>query len=280
MQQSQPRFYRPLVLTLTLLYAAFGLLVMFAVVVLVREEADLVMVARSDTSLLAPSPVSLVTWGLLYIAMGFYGLWQYHPDVQRSTRYAKTWHWAAGVLFTGTSALVAMASDNDQEWRTFWIFLMLVCLIFMRRAFREYPPISGVDRFLTGGTYSFFMGWGIVIFGGNLGGLMAGGDWPFNPGNETDHAVMFIMGMALLWVPLAQWVRAGVPATVGITYGLATVGIGRLTGRYFNESVAIAAFAAIPLVIFGTIFVNRRVRIWEEAKAEQARLQAGGSSEF
>lgn len=218
-----------------------------------------------ETTQLAPASPAFSVWGLIYVALGAYTLWQW---------WDRTDPRALGWLIAGSMVLNAVWIVTVQAGLIWVSVLVIVALLAVlavtfRRVLRARPR-SLLEAAVADGAVGLYLGWVLIATCANLAAALAGSG-AAEIARSTIWATGALVVIALAGIALAVLSRGRLAVAATMAWGLTWIAVERATGEPASAVTAIAAGAAAALVLLATI--SARVRV--EWRPAGGRARAG-----
>lgn len=190
----------------------------------------------ADATLLAPASSAFAIWGLIYLLLTAYVIYQWLP-AQRTDRRHQAIGWLAGwtLLLNGVWLLV---TQRGWIWASVLVILalaaVLATLVFRMHAI---PSFGMSETVAVDVAFGLYLGWVVVASGANIGAALASSGW--GPGRWLSIALLLVVtvvGMALL-----RLLSGRVAVAAALTWGLAWICYGRLAGDPRDALVGLVA---------------------------------------
>jgi tryptophan-rich sensory protein len=216
-----------------------------------------------DATPVAPAGPAFSIWSVIYLGLAVYAIWQALPTQAARPRQRRIGYWMLASLLLNAAWILCVQFDR-LGLSVVMIAALLVVLIVAFAILRATQPESTFEKVVLDGTVGLYLGWvmvatvaGVAAFivsaeGGALADPLSGGaGW--NP-----HAVAMVVlpGVAVLGSALAIWDRGRLAPAVAAAWGLAWIGVARLTGSLVSLPTALTAFAAAMLVLMVAVAVR------------------------
>jgi tryptophan-rich sensory protein len=198
----------------------------------------------------APATTAFSIWSVIYLGLVAYAIYQALPGQRAVTRHRRLGYWVAASLLLNAAWLFA-AVQLGSVWLGAVVIVALLFVILFHTA-------SGgwVDAVVTDGTLGLYLGWVSVATVANIAaGLVDAGFDGF--GFAAGFWSSVVLGVAaLVGVVLAFAGRGRIAPALSLTWGLAWIAVGRLTGEPENVVAGVAAILAAAVVLLVTIAVR------------------------
>ncbi|MGC5617307.1 tryptophan-rich sensory protein [Georgenia sp. Z1491] len=219
----------------------------------------------ADATHVAPAGPAFSIWSVIYIGLVAYAVWQWLPAPAAAERHRRVGFWiAASMLLNAVWLLVVQAA---LLWLSLAVMaVLLVVLVIVLVELRSRPSTGVVDTIVTDGTAGLYLGWIVVATVANVAAVLAEAGLRESVSSPGAWAVAVLAVAGLVGSALALWSRGRLAPSVAICWGLAWVGVARLTGDLLSGPAAYAAIAAAAVVAIVTVSARlRRARTTVES---------------
>lgn len=214
-------------------------------------------------TLIAPAGPAFSIWGVIYLGLLGYVVWQWLPAADRST-WARVTRVpaAASIGLQGLWLLVVFAG---------WVWLSVVVmagivwslgLVWRRTA--ELVPEGWGTRLLVAAAFGLYLGWICVATCANVASWLVGLGVPVDAAGSvwlTVFVLVVVVGLAALLMSRTSHRPAQTALAAAVVWGLAWVAVGRFTGELRSVPVAVAAgLAALAVAGIWALTVLRGAR--------------------
>ncbi len=202
-------------------------------------------ISDSFNVLFVPAGYVFSIWGLIYLALIGFTVFQALPGQQRNPSVRATGYWVAltGVL---NSLWIVLWHYGYYVLTLVVMVAMLAALIVIYRRLAAVPPASPATRWLVHAPFSLYLGWISVATIANASAVLVHLGWDGRPLNPTIWTVVMIAAAAGLAVLMAYRHRDMVYAGV-IVWALA----GILVKQASIAPIALAVVVALVAVVAG-----------------------------
>ncbi|MBN9239488.1 MAG: hypothetical protein BGO97_07335 [Micrococcales bacterium 70-64] len=214
--------------------------------------------ALSATSTpIAPDVPAFSIWSVIYLGLVAYAVWQLLPKQSEADRHRRLGYWVAASLLLNAAWILSV--QFDQLWLSLPVIVaLLAVLVRLFLLCRAFPPSGAVDAVITDGTLGLYLGWVSIATAANATAvLVAAGFTGFGLSADI-WAVAVLAVAALVGVLLAVRGRGRIAPALALSWGLAWVAVGRLTGELISVPAGIAAIAAAAAVLLATAIARVR----------------------
>lgn len=213
-----------------------------------------------SATLIAPAGPAFSIWGVIYLGLLGYVVWQWLPPAARSewTRVTRV-PAAAAIGLNGIWLLVVFAG---------WVFISVLVmigivvalgLILARTA--ELPAEGWPTLVFVAATFGLYLGWICVATCANIASWLVGLGAPVESQGAawtTVFLLFVVIGLAAYLIGRTSQVALQTAFAAAVTWGTAWVSAGRLTGDLINRPVGfVAAFTALCVVGLWVVTVLR-----------------------
>ncbi len=211
----------------------------------------------ADATLIAPDVPAFSIWSVIYLGLIAYAVWQFLPAASAAERHRRLGYWIAASLVLNAAWILSIQFDLLGLSVPIIIVLLAVLIQTFLQAL-AYRPIGAFDALVTDGTIGLYLGWVAIATAANVTALLVAvgfTGWGLAP---ELWAVVVIAVAAAAGIALAVVGRGRIAPALSLSWGLAWVAVGRLTGDLLSASTAIAAIVAVVLVLGATVILRLR----------------------
>ncbi len=228
----------------------------------------------SDSTLLAPGGPAFSIWSVIYAGLFAYAVWQLLPAQRAEPRHRRIGYGVAASLVL--NALWIGVVQFDLLGASLAVIAVLAALLgWLFLQVRRMPPRSALDGFITDGSIGLYLGWVVVATAANATAVLAAARFDGGPFAPVVWAVIVIAVAAGVGVGIGIAGRGRLAPMLSLGWGLAWIGIARLTDEPASRVTGWAAIIAAGVVVvvtlgarIGAIVVDRadrRDRLREQA---------------
>ncbi|TQO20185.1 TspO/MBR related protein [Rhodoglobus vestalii] len=219
----------------------------------------------ADATVIAPAGAAFGIWSVIYFGLVAYAVWQMLPKQTSTELHRRIGYWVAASLVLNAAWILSI-QFNQLALSVPVIILLLIILI---RAFFitiKLPAAGAIDAIVTDGTMGLYLGWVCVATAANITAwLVAIGFTGFGIPEDV-WGVIIVAVAAAVGIALAARGRAHFAPALSLSWGLAWVAVGRLSGDLISQPTAIAAIVAVVLILVSaTAFAISRLRAEQTA---------------
>ena len=209
----------------------------------------------ADATLVAPDVAAFAIWSVIYVGLIAYTVWQFLPGQSSAERHRRLGYWVASSLVLNAAWILSIQFDMLYLSVPIIIVLLAVLIQSFLQAF-AYRPSGAVDALLTDATIGLYLGWVAIATAANVtAGLVASGFTGWGIAPEL-WAITVIAVAAAAGIALAVAGRGRISPALSLSWGLAWVAVGRLTGGLVSVPTAVAASLAVVVVLGATIAIR------------------------
>ncbi|MGP5226903.1 hypothetical protein [Arthrobacter rhombi] len=225
-----------------------------------------------ENALLAPNSNSFMIWGILFIWIALYAIFQWHPSQRSSYRQREIGYLTAGAGLLG--ALWLLCARSSLVFLSVVVALALTTvLVYAVRRMNQRTARSNMERVFVDGPAALFLGWMLVLLPATLSiALTRAGFTLLLPASLW--AVLAIVGCTWAAASFSMSERGRIVVALGFAWGLFWVMLDRLITLQSSAPVAIVCGLCAFIVLLAT--ENRRYQI---GHAER-RAARGQRTEF
>ncbi|WP_372699855.1 hypothetical protein [Arthrobacter sp. JSM 101049] len=227
---------------------------------------------RPRHALLAPGIDSFMIWGVLFIWIVLYAIYQWHPSQRSSYRQREIGYLTAGAGLLGALWLVCARASLVFVPVVLSLALAAV-LVYAVRRMNQRTARSTLERVFVDGPAALYMGWALVLVPATLSiALTEAGVRLLLPASWW--GVLAVVGCTWAATTLSMSERGRIVLALGYAWGLFWIMLDRLIGPLFSTPVALICGLCAFIVLLAT--ENRRYQI---GHAER-RAARGQRTEF
>jgi hypothetical protein len=215
----------------------------------------------ADATVIAPAGAAFGIWSVIYFGLVAYAVWQMLPKQTSTELHRRIGYWVAASLVLNAAWILSIQFDQ----LALSVPVIILLLIVLIRAFFitiKLPAAGAIDALITDGTIGLYLGWVCVATAANITAwLVATGFTGFGV-SEDVWGVIIIAVAAAVGIALAARGHAHFAPALSLSWGLAWVAIGRLSGDLISQPTAIAAIIAVALILVSaTAFTTAQLRL-------------------
>lgn len=212
--------------------------------------------ALSATSTpIAPDTPAFSIWSVIYLGLIAYAVWQFLPGQSSAERHRRLGYWVAASLILNAAWLLSVQLD------LLALSLPIIALLLgvLGRAFvlcLKYRPSGPVDALLTDGTVGLYLGWVSIATAANAAAVFTAAGFDGFGLSPDVWAVIVLAVASAVGVMLAIVGHGRIAPALSLSWGIAWVAVGRLTGELISTPAGIAAIIAAAIVVVVTIVIR------------------------
>lgn len=213
----------------------------------------------ANATLIAPAGPAFAIWAPIYLGLVAYAVWQFLPRQSGAERHRRIGYWVAASLLLNAAWILSIQFDLLGLSVPIIVILLAVLLrLFLdTRALR---PTGRWDALITDGTLGLYLGWVAIATAANVTAyLVAVGFSGFGIPPEV-WSVTVIVVAAAAGVVLAVRGQGRIAPALALSWGLAWVAFGRLSGAPASTVTGVAAIVAVVVVLGAAILFRLRGR--------------------
>jgi hypothetical protein len=211
----------------------------------------------ANATLIAPATPAFSIWGVIYLGLVAYAVWQFLPSQSAAQRQRRIGYWVAASLILNAAWILSIQYDM----LALSVPIIVILLAVLLRIFIELSssaPSGRVDALLTDGSLGLYLGWVAIATAANVTAfLVAIGFTGFGIPAEV-WSVVIIAAAALAGVALAVYGHGRIAPALSLSWGLAWVAVGRLAGEPASTITGVAAIVAVAIVLGSATAVRVR----------------------
>ncbi|GAA0965004.1 tryptophan-rich sensory protein [Frigoribacterium faeni] len=204
----------------------------------------------------APATTAFSIWSVIYLGLIAYAVYQALPAQRATTRHRRLGYWVAASMLLNAGWLFA-AVQLGSVWLAAAVIVVLV-LVLARIFVICFHTASGgwVDAIVTDGTLGLYLGWVSVATVANIAAALVDSGFDGFDFTAGFWSAVVLGFAALVGVALAFAGRGRIAPALSLSWGLAWIAVGRLTGEPENAVAGVAAIVASAVVLVVTIAVR------------------------
>ncbi|AMM20835.1 hypothetical protein AX769_12650 [Frondihabitans sp. PAMC 28766] len=206
----------------------------------------------ADATLIAPGTGAFQIWGLIYLGLVVYAVWQLLPSQRHAERHRRLGYLVAVSLLLNAAWILSI--QFDLLWLSVPVIaaLLIVLGVAFVRAVRT--RASGpADVVVTDGTIGLYLGWVCVATAANITAWLQASGFQGVGIAPAAWAVVVLAVAAAVGVLLAVVGRGRIAPMLSLGWGLAWVAEARLSGDLLSSPTAVAAILATVVVVIATV---------------------------
>ncbi|MFP3467032.1 TspO/MBR family protein [Leifsonia sp. SIMBA_070] len=209
----------------------------------------------ADATLLAPAGPAFAIWSVIYAGLVAYAIWQALPSQAARERQRRAGFWVLASLLLNAAWILSVQAGR-LGFSVVAIVALLAVLIAAFVVLRRHPAESTADAVLLDGVMGLYLGWVMVATAANVASWLQAIGFDGFGGNPHGWAIAILALFAVIGCALAFGDRGRFAPAVASAWGLAWIGVSRLTGALLSAPVAITAFAAAALILLVALAVR------------------------
>lgn len=212
-----------------------------------------------DGSYLAPAGPAFSIWTVIYVGLIAYAVWQALPGQRRNERQrALGWGIALSEVLNGLWLVAAQFTTLPLTVLTIALLLATLGVVF-RRIVAE-PGRGVVEAILVDGVTGLHLGWVTLATVANVSAWLtqiAPPEWA--AGAEVWGLVVLVV-VALVGCVMGWLGRGRLAPAAALAWGLAWLGVGRLSGEPQSAILGVAAIVVALMIVAVTLVRRLRTR--------------------
>jgi len=214
----------------------------------------------ADATVIAPAGSAFGIWSVIYFGLIGYAVWQMLPKQSSTELHRRVGYWVAASLVLNAAWILSIQFDM-LALSVPVITLLLAVLIRAYLITVRLPAAGAIDAIVTDGTVGLYLGWVCVATAANITAwLVAVGFTGFGV-SEDVWGVIIVFVAGAIGIALTVRGRAHFSPALSLSWGLAWVAVGRLSGDLISQPTAVAAIVVVAAVLTSaTVFTVVRLR--------------------
>ncbi|WP_378145004.1 tryptophan-rich sensory protein [Cnuibacter sp. UC19_7] len=207
----------------------------------------------ADSTMVAPAGPAFAIWSVIYLGLIAYAVYQALPG-----RAADPLLRAIGVPVAASMLLNAawiLSIQFDALWLSVpLIVLLLVSLLWVLGVLRRRRPGAGrsagpAQALLVDGVFGLYLGWVTIATVANIAAALTAAGFDGLGVAPEGWGIALLVVAGLLGVGLTVWSRGRMAALLSLSWGVAWIGVSRITGTLEAPAVAVSAFAVAGALV-------------------------------
>lgn len=211
----------------------------------------------ADATLIAPGGPAFSIWSVIYVGLIAYAIWQFLPGQKADERQRRLGYWIAASLILNAGWILSVQFDL-LGLSVPVIVLLLAVLAWTFVLLARSRPKNALEAVVADGTIGLYLGWVCVATAANISAVLVAADFDGFGVDPEVWAVLVLAVAGAIGIALALYGRGRLTPAVSLAWGLAWVGVARLTGDLVSIPTAIAAFIAAAAVVAVTLIARIR----------------------
>lgn len=212
--------------------------------------------ALSATSTpIAPDTPAFSIWSVIYLGLIAYAVWQFLPGQSSAERHRRLGYWIAASLILNAAWLLSVQLDLLALSLPI-IALLLGVLGWAFVLCLKHRPSGPVDALLTDGTVGLYLGWVSIATAANAAAVFTAAGFDGFGLSPDLWAVIVLAVASAVGVMLAIVGHGRIAPALSLSWGIAWVAVGRLTGELISTPAGIAAIIAAVIIVVVTIIIR------------------------
>ncbi|MBW8871790.1 MAG: tryptophan-rich sensory protein [Leifsonia sp.] len=209
----------------------------------------------ADATLLAPAGPAFAIWSVIYAGLVAYAIWQALPSQAARERQRRVGFWVLASLLLNAAWILSVQA-GQLALSVVAILALLVVLVVAFVILRRNPGDSTADGILLDGVIGLYLGWVMVASVANVTSLLQVAGFHGFGASPHAWAIGMLAAFTVIGCALAVWDGGRFAPAVASAWGLAWIGVSRLTGSLPSAPVAITAFAGAALILLVALAVR------------------------
>jgi hypothetical protein len=208
---------------------------------------------------IAPAGGAFSIWSIIYLGLVAYAIWQALPAHRSDPRQRRLGYWVAASLVLNAAWILSIQFDA----LALSLPIIVILLVVLIRTFLicvGTRPANWREAVVVDGTVGLYLGWVCVATAANAAALLRASGFRGGPIDGSTWAIAIIAVAGIVGILLAIRGRGRISPALSLGWGLAWIGVGRLTGAPLLPAVGIIAVIAAVVVLVFTVAVRLRTR--------------------
>ncbi len=212
--------------------------------------------ALSATSTpIAPDAPAFSIWSVIYLGLIAYAVWQFLPKQSSAERHRRLGYWVAASLILNAAWILSVQFDL----LALSLPIIAVLLGVLGWAFvlcLRFRPSGAIDALLTDGTIGLYLGWVSIATAANAAAVFTVAGFDGFGLSPDVWAVIVLIVASAVGVMLAIVGHGRIAPAISLSWGIAWVAVGRLTGELISTPTGITAIIAVVVIVTVTAVIR------------------------
>ena len=211
----------------------------------------------ADATPVAPDGPAFGIWSVIYAGLIAYAIWQLLPTQKTAQRHRRLGYPIALSLILNAAWILSV--QFDLLWAS--VPVIVVLLIVLIGAFRltlGSRPRNIVDGIVTDGTVGLYLGWVTIATVANVAAVLAAAGFDGFGISPDVWGVILIIVAGFIGIGLALYSHGRLAPSAALSWGIAWVAVGRLTGDLLSPPTAIASIVVVVALVLATVIARVR----------------------
>lgn len=225
--------------------------------------------SNESYTLLNPAPYAFSIWGLIYLALLGFGIYQVLPSQRENPRFRNASGW---IIINAIANMMWYPAAYWQSWNNITpnllIIVMLFSLIKINQALEiRQTAVPTAETWLVRMPFAIYFGWVTVATPVSIASLLAYNGWS-GGGVPADIWAVTILAVALLIASIAYWRITNFAYMIVIAWGFVAIAVAQ-------ESVSVTVYwaalvGAILAIVVGiaTYFAQTQPKVITEGRSQ------------
>ncbi|GGE95537.1 tryptophan-rich sensory protein [Mycetocola zhadangensis] len=211
----------------------------------------------ADATPVAPDGPAFGIWSVIYAGLIAYAIWQLLPAQTTAARHRRLGYPIALSLILNAAWILSV--QFDLLWASVpVIVILLIVLIGAFRITLASRPRNLIDGIVTDGTVGLYLGWVTIATVANTAAVLAASGFDGFGISPDVWGVLLILVAGVIGIALALYSRGRLAPSAALSWGIAWVAVGRLTGDLLSTPTAIASIVVVIALVLATIIIRVR----------------------
>ena len=211
----------------------------------------------ADATPIAPAGPAFSIWSMIYLGLIAYAIWQLLPAQREDPRQRALGYPVAASLLLNAAWILSVQFDL-LALSVPVIVLLLAVLVWCFRITLATRPKTVVETIVADGTIGLYLGWVCVATAANVAAVLVAAGFTGWGISADVWAVLVVLVAGAIGVAIAVRGRGRIAPSLSLSWGLAWLAVGRLSGDLVSVPAAVAAIVAVVAVLAVTATFRAR----------------------
>jgi hypothetical protein len=211
----------------------------------------------ADATPVAPAGPAFGIWSVIYVGLLAYAVWQALPAQKAAERHRRLGYPIALSLILNAAWILSV--QFDLLWLSVPVIaLLLLVLIGAFRLTLASRPRILIDGIVTDGTVGLYLGWVTIATVANAAAVLTAAGFDGFGLSADVWGVLLLIVAGAIGIGMALYSRGRLAPSASLSWGIAWVAFGRLTGDLLSPPTGITAIVVVVAIVLVTVVARVR----------------------